>query len=144
MSRLKNILQDYLNNLYLLVIVYFLVYPLLKGFFQLINYSLPVNSLLVTSLVISISFYLMKPIKNYILSCVLMMEITFIGLILLNWFNEIRFVECLNPDIVCCNGSPNMDKTVWEIVNSNEIKQRLKYLIDLMVFLYITIKKMEI
>lgn len=93
MSRLKNILQDYLNNLYLLVIVYFLVYPLLKGFFQLINYSLPVNSLLVTSLVISISFYLMKPIKNYILSCVLMMEITFIGLILLNWFNEIRFVN---------------------------------------------------
>jgi hypothetical protein len=35
----------------------------------------------------------MKPIKNHILSSILFMELTFIGLILLNWLHEIRFVN---------------------------------------------------
>lgn len=93
MSRLKNILRNYLDHIYLLVVAYFLIYPLLKGFFQLINYSLPVNSLLVTSLIFVLALYLMKPIKRYILSSILFMELTFIGLIFLNWLSEIRFVN---------------------------------------------------
>jgi len=93
MSRLKNIIRSYLDHLYLLVVSFFLIYPLLKGVFQLINYSLPVNSLFVTSLTFTLGLYLMQPIKRYILSSILFMEITFIGLILLNWLNEIRFVN---------------------------------------------------
>jgi|GEM_PF-4360755 len=93
MSNLKKIFHDYLSQLYLLLIALFLIFPLLSGIFQLINYPLQKSSLFVTSFVISLCLYLLKPIKKYIFSVILFMEITFIGLILLHWLDWIRFVN---------------------------------------------------
>lgn len=91
MSYIKKLFRQYNDNLYFLMISYILIYPLISGVFELLNYRLLGNSLFKTSILLTLGVYLLKVLKKYILSVILLIEIIFIGLVLLNWLDWIQF-----------------------------------------------------
>jgi len=93
MSYLKKIYHHYYDNLYLLVITYSLIFPFLRTIFNVIGYKLPGNSLLMTSFMLTLGMYFLKVFKKYILSLILFLEITFIGLIILNYLEWVQLVN---------------------------------------------------